>query len=73
MTSIYASGSDFKMDDPFLSRARVIDEILAHPDSFTVIRLMQHYDIDSDKDTFVVALIARLMLAEGRRSTPPLG
>jgi hypothetical protein len=49
------------MSDPFLIRAQEIDEILAHPDSFTANRLMQRYDIDSDKDTFVLAMIGALM------------
>jgi hypothetical protein len=55
------------MDDSFLQNARMLEDILAHDDSFTVMRLMQAYETSPDKIAFVAALIGRLMMQEKRK------
>lgn len=45
----------------------MLEDILAHDDSFTVMRLMQAYETSPDKIAFVAALIGRLMMQEKRK------
>jgi hypothetical protein len=52
--------------DSFLLSIKVIDDILASPDSFSAERLMQRYEAANDKIAFVAALIGKVMLSRHR-------
>jgi len=62
---------DSRRIDPFCEANKEIDALLAEPDSFTVVRLMQRYETAADKTAFVAALIGRVLLDCHRQRCAP--
>lgn len=48
---------------------RSIDECLGTMDAYTAQALLQQYRTSADKDSFVAALVARLLVAVARQQT----